>query len=105
MLTTIAVNGQDTSKVERPILPPNSGQEISREKIQVIDLPYAVKESLSGTDYVGWTVETAYEARMTDPQSPESEGIRIYIVELQKDGETKFMRFDKDGIALDDPDE
>jgi hypothetical protein len=104
VLMNLDLAAQDTSAVQLPILPPNSAQEINREKIQVSDLPYGVKESLKGADYVGWTVEGAYKARMTDPQSPESEGIEIYIVELKKNAYSTSIRFDKDGRELDDPD-
>lgn len=95
--------GQDTAAIVPPLLPPHSGHEINREKIQIEDLPQGVKESLRSDAYVSWSVESAYKAMMTDPKSPESEGLPIYLVEVSNDGKRLFLRFDQDGQLLDDP--
>jgi hypothetical protein len=104
LVSAIVLAAQDTASIRPPLLPPNSPQEISREEVQPEDLPEAVKESLKGQDYAGWNIDRAYKALMTDPTSPESEGIGIYIVDLKKGTETKTVRFDKDGNELDDED-
>jgi hypothetical protein len=105
LIAGIVVNAQDTTVlVQPPVLPQGSAQEMNRQKIQVRDLPDAVKESLNAADYAGWTVEEAFKAKITDPQSPESEGIDIYIVNVTRKDERATLRFDKDGKRLDDDD-
>jgi hypothetical protein len=103
MMSGVALNAQDTAAIQQPpILPPYSGQEINREKIEIHELPEAVAEALKMNDYAGWTIDAAYKALMTDPQSPESEGEVVYIVDLKRKGEGTSIRFDKDGVRLDD---
>lgn len=106
LLAAAVVSAQDTTVlVQPPVLPQDSGQELNRQKIQIRDLPDAVKESLNAADYSGWTVDEAYKAKITDPQSPESEGIDIYIVNVSRRDERATLRFDKDGKRIDDDDQ
>jgi hypothetical protein len=102
-LTGIIVTHSRTSSAMRsPARCSYSLQEQAREKIQERDLPEAVKESLKASDYAGWTVEAAYKVRMTNPDSPESEGTLIYLIEMKRQDETISVRFDKDGKRLEE---
>jgi hypothetical protein len=105
IMTSIVSNAQDTALVKPPVLPPYSGQEISREKIQMRDLPETVREALKLPDYAGWTVDAIYKTLMTDPMTPEAENLVVYIVELKRRHEKTAIRFDKDGKRLDDNDQ
>jgi hypothetical protein len=98
----IASNAQDTSLLQTPQLQPHSEQDTSREKIQIRDLPKAVRESLKAPDYAGWTIDSAYKALMRDPERPESVGLLVYIVELRRRDERSLVRFDKEGKRLDE---
>ena len=100
-ITGLVACAQDTLIVQPPILPPDYGQELGRQKIQVTDLPEAVQETLKGSDYSAWTVDAAYKAHITDPQSPESEGLLIYIVELVKGNDKLIRKFDEEGKEIE----
>ncbi len=56
-------------------------------KIKPEELPEAVRTKLSGDAYKGWEVSTAYMYKES----------KTYEVELKKSGETKTVKFDKDG--------
>jgi hypothetical protein len=104
MMASVLSYAQDTSLVQPPILPPYSEQEVSRDKIQMRDLPEAVREALKEPDYAGWTVNAVHKAVMDDSKKPESESLIVYIVELKRKDEKTAIRFDKDGKRLDDND-
>lgn len=99
LLIGIASNAQDAQK-----LPPFSEPETSWEKIQVRELPKAVRESLTEPDYAGWTIVAAYKALITDPERPESAGLIVYFVELKRRDERAMIKFDKEGKRLDEND-
>lgn len=103
MLTaSVIAYAQDTTMVQPPILPSPIQQEISRERIQVDDLPEAVKEELKKPDYGGWTVDAAYKSVMSESESPESERFTVYIIEFKRRDERAVLKFDKNGKKLDD---
>src|SRR5687768_5037155 len=92
LLTGIVSFAQDTSMVQS-----YSEQDTRREKIKIRHLPEAVRESLNAPDYAGWKVSDAYEALVTDPESPESASLLIYIIELKRRHEKAIIKFDKGG--------
>jgi hypothetical protein len=105
VITSTILNAQDTTTlVQPPILSPLPPQEISREQIQMRDLPKPVNDALRATDYAGWAVEAVYKSFVTDPEEPDSEGLLIYIIELKRKNEKAYIKFDKDGKRLDDND-
>lgn len=104
IMISIVSTAQDTSLVQPPIWPPHSGQEISREKIQMRDLPEAVREALKAPDYAGWTIDAIYKTLVTDPMVPEAENLVVYIIELKRRHEKTAISFDENGTRLDDND-
>jgi hypothetical protein len=60
-------------------------------KIKPEELPDAVKTALKGQDYTGWEINSAYKFSESG----------TYEVELKKAAETKTVKFDKDGKAID----
>jgi hypothetical protein len=121
-----AANAQDTTSVDKQQQYPTQGAQASqqddREKINSRDLPDAVKRSLEGTEYRGWLINSAYKMKgvtsgdmnqdsvtnQTDSAAvskPETDALNaeVFVVELKNGAQTKTVRFDKDGNALDDP--
>lgn len=70
---------------------PSTVQAVEKVKIKPEELPDAVKTTLKGDDYKGWTVHTAYHDTVKN----------IYEVELRKGSETKSFKFDADGKKVD----
>lgn len=73
------------NKVAQPV----SLQE-ERVKIKTTELPEAITTALQGTDYTGWTADTAYQLKTSGQ----------YEVTLKKGTETKTVKFDKDGNKI-----
>jgi len=69
----------------------SSVQAVERVKIKPEELPDAIKTTLKGDDYKGWTASTAYHDTVKN----------IYEVELRKGSETKLLKFDADGKKVD----
>lgn len=69
----------------------SSVQAVERVKIKPEELPDAIKTTLKGDDYKGWTTSTAYHDTAKN----------IYEVELRKGSETKLLKFDADGKKVD----
>jgi hypothetical protein len=59
-------------------------------KIQEDTLPEAVKKTLKGAEYKGWTVSAAYLIKSADQ----------YEIELKKGAETKTVKLDKEGKVI-----
>jgi len=66
-------------------------QAVEKVKIKPEQLPEAIKTTLKGDDYKGWTAYTAYHDTVTN----------IYEVELRKGSETKSLKFDTEGKQVD----
>lgn len=70
---------------------PAAVQAVEKVKIKPEQLPEAIKTTLKGDDYKGWTAYAAYHDTVTN----------IYEVELRKGSETKSLKFDSDGKQVD----
>ena len=70
---------------------PAAVQAVEKVKIKPEQLPEAVKTTLKGDDYKGWTAYTAYHDTVKN----------MYEVELRKGSETKSVKFDADGKKVD----
>lgn len=55
-------------------------------------LPQAVKNTLAGDDYKGWTIDAAYKVV--------KDGNEFYKIKLTKDSDTKMVKLDKDGKVV-----
>ena len=60
-------------------------------KIKVEELPDAVKNTLEGDAYKGWSAHAAYFNKTKD----------IYEVDVKKGTETKTLKFNKDGSTVE----
>src|SRR5688572_21127771 len=67
-------------------------QDQDRQKIEVRELPEAIRTSLETQDYQGWVVSSAYRSSQTDA-SDETKSMELYIVELKNGAETKTVKF------------
>ncbi len=63
-----------------------------KEKVEVDQLPQAVKNTLEGDDYKGWTIDSAYKVN--------KDGNEFYKVKLTKGSDTKVVKLDKDGKVV-----
>ena len=70
---------------------PSTVQAVEKVKIKPEELPEAIKTTLKGDDYKGWTAYTAYHDTVKN----------IYEVEIRKGSETKSLKFDADGKKVD----
>jgi hypothetical protein len=80
------------SAIAAPVYSINSSRmEVVQEKkeIKAADLPQAVKDTIE-SDYKEWTISKAYVFETTSE----------YEVEFTKEGQTKTIKFDKDGNVL-----
>ncbi len=80
------------SAIAAPVYSINTTRmEVLQEKneIKAADLPQAVKDAIAA-DYKEWTISKAYL----------HETITQYEVEFKKEGQTKTVKFDKDGNVL-----
>jgi hypothetical protein len=62
-----------------------------KEKVDVDQLPQAIKNTLAGDDYKGWTIESAYLVK------GEKE---YYQITLKQDHNSKTVNLDKDGNTM-----
>jgi hypothetical protein len=95
----VAVNAQDTTSTTTPSSEYNTqgqDQDQDKEAIAASELPAAVRASLEGQDYSGWTVGQAYR-KMKD-------GKTVYAVEMKQGAETKMVKFDEQGNKLKEKD-
>jgi len=97
----VAVNAQDTTSTTTPsseynTQSQNQDQDQDKEAIAASELPAAVRASLEGQDYSGWTVGQAYR-KMKD-------GKTVYAVEMKQGSETKMVKFDEQGNKLKEKD-
>jgi len=60
-----------------------------KTKVEATALPDAVKASLAGDDYKGWTVSNAWQAKDGS-----------YVIELKKENETTTIKMDKGGKKI-----
>jgi hypothetical protein len=61
-----------------------------RIKIKTTELPETITAALKGSEYTGWTADTAYQLKTSGH----------YEVTLKKGTETKTVKFDKDGNKI-----
>jgi hypothetical protein len=64
------------------------------QQISVSELPEIIRASLTREDYIGWAVGNAFKKQKG--------GKTIYMVELNKGGETKMVKFDADGKKINE---
>ena len=83
-------NAQGTAPAQ-DVTRPSTVQAVEKVKIKPEQLPEAVKTTLKGDDYKGWTAYTAYHDTVKN----------YYEVELRKGSETKSLKFDADGKKVD----
>jgi len=84
------VNAQNIAPAQEAVTPA-AVQAVEKVKIKPEQLPDAVKTTLKGDDYKGWSAYAAYHDTQTN----------IYEVELRKGSETKSVKFDADGKKVD----
>ncbi len=63
-----------------------------RQAVKAEELPEAVKKTLAGEEFKGYTISTASLVKTADAS--------YYEVSLAKDKETKLVKVDKDGKLL-----
>lgn len=69
-----------------------------RQKIAVDELPEAVRKTLEGNAFSGWTVSNAYSVSAKGASGETSAtAAKEFEVELKKGTEMKTVRLDKDG--------
>ncbi len=86
-----------SAQQDQPATPSQAQTQDDRQQISVSELPEAVTAKLESQDYSGWTVGNAY--KKMDESNQE-----IYIVELKQGTETKKVKFDRDGNAIEKDD-
>ena len=64
------------------------------QPIAASELPAAIRTSLEGQDYSGWTVANSYKK--------EKDGKTMYVVELKNGAETKKVKFDAEGNKMNE---
>ena len=79
------------SAITAPVYSMNTRMEVLQEKkeIKPEDLPKAVKDTIAA-DYKEWAISKAYIFEATTE----------YQVEFTKEGQTKTVKFDKDGNVI-----
>jgi hypothetical protein len=85
---TLSVLAQDAATPAPAAQPTEEMQPIAAS-----ELPAAVRTSLEGQDYSGWTVANSYKK--------EKDGQTFYVVELKNGAETKKVKFDAQGNKMD----
>lgn len=83
---TFSVLAQDAT----PAPAPQATEEM--QPIAASELPAAIRTSLEGQDYSGWTVANSYKK--------EKDGQTFYVVELKNGAETKKVKFDAQGNKM-----
>lgn len=68
-----------------------SMQQENRKAIKTEELPDAIKTTISGNEYKGWTVNSAFIVQGAN---------EYYEVVMMRDKETKTVRFDKSGKSI-----
>ena len=96
-----ASHAQDTL-AGRSVRQQNQKQSLVLEKNRLRHLPASIRYALSTPNYEGWEIEDAYESVVTDPQTPNSSGLLIYIINLRRKDERVTIKFDEEGKRLDD---
>jgi hypothetical protein len=89
---TLSVLAQDATPAPAPEAQPSTEMKDDMQPIAASELPAAIRTSLEGQDYSGWTVANTYKK--------EKEGKTMYIVELKNGAETKKVKFDAEGNKL-----
>jgi hypothetical protein len=64
------------------------------QPVAASELPAAIRTSLEGQDYSGWTVANSYKK--------EKDGKTMYVVELKNGAETKKVKFDAEGNKMNE---
>jgi hypothetical protein len=82
---------------------PQQREEQLKVDVKEDDLPEEVNERLS-SDFVGWKVLQAYRIMGQYPGA-ESPARHYFMIELEKEGETKTVNIAEDGELLDDHDQ
>ena len=87
-----------TATVAQPIEKNKIEQLVQQEKtpVKLEELPDAVKTTLSGEPYTGWTPSEAFVI------APE-EGVKYYEVILKKEEEVKVVNLGEDGKVIEIP--
>jgi len=85
------------SAQDQPATQSQTQTQDDKQQISVSELPESVTAKLESQDYSGWTVGNAY--KKMDESNQE-----IYIVELKQGTETKKVKFDRDGNAIEKDD-
>lgn len=72
-----------------------------REKVEIRDLPQAIRTELESTEYAGWNISSAYRTTQTESVD-ETRSMEVYVVELKSGADTQTIRFDRDGNRMDE---
>lgn len=72
-----------------------------REKVEIRDLPQAIRTELESTEYAGWNISSAYRTTQTESVD-ETQSMEVYVVELKSGADTQTIRFDRDGNRIDE---
>jgi hypothetical protein len=81
---------QDTTSAATPKRTDKEYQkDKDKQQIAISELPEAIRASLTGQDYIGWAVGSAFKK--------EKGNKTVYFVELTKGSETKELKFDAAG--------
>lgn len=86
---TLSALAQEATPSPAPAAQPTE----EMQPIAASELPAAVRTSLEGQDYSGWTVANSYKK--------EKEGKTVYIIELKNGAETKKVKFDAEGNKME----
>jgi hypothetical protein len=90
---TLSVLAQNATPAPAPETQPSTEmQDKEMQPVAASELPAAIRTSLEGQDYSGWTVSNTYKK--------EKEGQTMYVVELKNGTETKKVKFDAEGNKL-----
>lgn len=93
LLYSTSASAQSTPTAQQP----QQGQQ-DRQKVAVDELPEAVRTTLEGNAFSGWTVANAYTVSPKGTSGQTSATTeKEYEVELKKGSEMKTVRIDKDG--------
>jgi hypothetical protein len=87
---TLSALAQEATPAPAPAAQPTE----EMQPIAASELPAAVRTSLEGQDYSGWTVSNSYKK--------EKDGQTFYVVELKNGAETKKVKFDAEGNKMKD---
>lgn len=100
--TAAFVNAQNQDTTQTQTQSQNlSNQDQDRQKIEISQLPQAIRTELESTDYAGWNISSAYRSTQTET-SDETKSMEVYVVELKNGADTQTLEFDRDGNRLND---